>query len=95
MISFISKDTTITQEPATNLSKVDTQDKVLHVADTQEPTTDSIGVTQEPPVEKMKINYLDVVDTQEPTTATAGVTKEPPADNHDLEIYQDTTIDHK
>jgi len=87
--SFISEDTAVTQEPATNSSKVDTQDNVPHVTVTQEPATDSIGVTQEPPLEELKIDNLDVTATQEPATSTAGVTQEPPADNHDLEIHQD------
>lgn len=56
--SFISKEATVKQEPVANLSKVDTQDKVLHVANAQEPTTDSIGVTQEPLVENLEIDNL-------------------------------------
>ena len=87
MTSFISKEETVTQELVANLSKVDTQDKVLHVADTKEPATDSIGVTQEPLVENLKIDNLEVAETQEPATAIAGVTQEPPADDHDLEIH--------
>ena len=54
--SFLSEDASAPQEPAANLSKVDTQDDVQHVAITKEPTTDSTGVTQEPPANEQRID---------------------------------------
>jgi len=66
--SFFSKEAVAPQEPATDTSKVDTQDDIGYGAVTQELATDPTGATQEPPVGEQKEDDLDVVDTQEPAT---------------------------
>ena len=87
--SFLSEDAGTPQEPAANLSKVDTQEDVQHVAVPQEPTTDSTSVTHEPPAEEQKIDDLEVAVPQEPATSPASATQEPPVDDHDQETHQD------
>lgn len=52
--SFFSKEAAAPQEPATDTSKIDTQDDIGYVAVTQEPTTKPIGATQELPIGKQK-----------------------------------------
>jgi len=75
---FSLKEVVVTQEPAAETSKVDTQDDIGHVAVTQELATDPTGATQEPPVGKQKDNDLHVAVTQEPATDPTGDTQEPP-----------------
>lgn len=84
--SFFSKDATTPQEPVANSSKVDTQDNVRHVANTQELGTDLRGVTQEPPVGKQKENDLDVAITQKPATDPTGDTQKPPVEDANDEV---------
>ena len=68
---------------------MDTQDDIQHIATPQEPATDSIGATQEPPADVHKTDNLDVTAPQEPAADLAGVTQEPPTDVHkknDLDV---------
>lgn len=74
---FSLKGAAVTQEPAAEKSKVDTQDDIGHVAVTQEPATDPTGETQEPPVGEQKEDDLHVVVTQEPTTDPTNDRQEP------------------
>ena len=74
----------ITQEPATEKSKVDTQGDIGQVAVTKEPATDPTGHTQEPHVGKQKDDDLHVAVAQKPATDPIGDTQEPPvADGND------------
>ena len=74
---FSLKEVAVTQEPAAETSRVDTQDDIGQVAVTQEPATDPTGATQEPPVGKQKDNDLHVAVAQEPATDPTGDTQEP------------------
>ena len=53
----------VTQEPATEKSKIDTQGNIGQVAATQEPATTPIGDTQEPPV----LGTSDQMDAEKPS----------------------------
>jgi len=84
--SFVTlfSEVAVTQEPAAEKSKVDTQGDIGQVAVTQEPTTNPTGDTQEPPIGKQKDSDLHVAVTQKTSTDPTSDTQEPPvADAND------------
>lgn len=78
--SFVTlfSEAAVTQEPAAEKSKVDTQGNIGQVAITQEPATNPTGDTQEPHVGKQKGSDLHVAVTQKIATDPIGDTQEPP-----------------